>query len=730
MRPTDYWQITTLYALGVIAGLCYLQWSSPSCPPGPLPAASFSAQRVPQAGMPSAEDPPWAPALEEIAPDPERIARRMIEDGDLLLMASQVAAAAKCYRRAQHGLELPNSDLSLRLGFCAELEHEYSQASNHYQRALLDDPTPLQRWLARSGLSRILIEQGRPDEGLLILSDLFFEQLTTPTMPPEIQTQILYQLGTTYQDTALKGYHHELHPFDGIAFHAAPPPAEPFVQLLRGAEKRLEALMVSARQGVPSTPQDSAELVSDDPLPRIRVLQRPSSSVDLTIVEIRSPHLPLSQLLSHVAASCELKLFASPDAQALLAGRSKAIDVESIQLGLVLDALLLPIDLVWHQNEQGLQVHTLAEHAGDEPRYWAAAAERTWRKLNVMFHNDQRSTSALLARGNLQFLQGDLDRAATHYHELLQFSPKGEILAKVFFNVGKVEMRLGRTDQAIRHYYLAIDQSHQAALQSSAYWLIGQLCLEANRLPEAVKSAGRALNLARTDIQRRQAALTMARAYLLSNQPLAANQTLYNEQRVFAGTRLEPTAAILGSFARYVGMTDPNNLKWEANRLLSAIASAPDEHFESFLDVYLAARAWQELGFRAQAIEKLTMALESTTIEAWRRQFLFELGVQLALDQQTDRAAAVFEYLLEGSPDGWWNKSLIQLAQIHLNRGQSQECLALCKQYLSHDPEDKELATVLSLMGRSYRQLGEHYAAALCFSGIAPVVAPRALPNP
>ena len=182
-----------------------------------------------------------------------------------------------------------------------------------------------------------------------------------------------------------------------------------------------------------------------------------------------------------------------------------------------------------------------------------------------------------------------------------------------------------------------------------------------------------------------------------------------------------PPAVIRARSPRSGGMPDLHTRRSESNRLLSAIATAQDEHFESFLDFYLVARAWQELGFREQAIEKLKLAADYTTMMVWRRQFQYELAIQWIQEQEFDRALPLLEELIASESDTWRDKAQWQLAAIQLQRQQPADCLAACEALLSRSITEDDKKNILDLMGRSYRLLGQHHSAALCFAGVIPI---------
>ncbi len=661
-------------------------------------------------------------------------------EGDIYLVAGNFTTVALRFQKCQKISGRITSDIAIRLGLCAEFDDRPAVAAQHYRRALDKPATTNHRLLALSGISRTWIERGNRREALHILSDLFIESLGKTKMPEEIQAQINYQLGVAIQDLALKDYHYDLNRADGVSFLNTPPELAPILELLnsnaavgekfqnqtsKGSSSTFQASTGDKNSSVP-THQLPASVFSSTTLtddhPRITVLQRPNDSIDLMIVDVDSGLQPLSVITKNLTAACELELFASDQARTAIIGRSKSIHVTEASASQLLDHLLIPLQLFWYQDDRGIHLLSLDEPDSDPlvKEFWQSAMERAFRRFNVAFPGDYRQMSALLSRGNLKFIRGDLDRAANQYQELSNLNPKDEMLARLFFNIGKVEMQLGRNENSIRHFYHAVDQSYDTQFQSTGYWLVGQLSLEVGILDDAIKASGRALSLAHTDQQKRQAALTMSRAYLLSNQPFSANQVLFTHHRAFQGTELEPTAAVLGCYARFVGVTDEISRDIESHRLLAAVAMAPDNQYENFLDIYIAARAYQELGFQERAIEKLTLAADSTTIATWRRRFLFELGVQLTYAGNLEKATPIFEFLMEGDEDQWLENSLLQLAQIYVTRQRNRDCIMICEQLWGRSLSDAAKKTTLDAMGRAYRNLGEHHSAALCFAGMIP----------
>ncbi len=718
--------VSTLVSLGIIGGLTYLLVEQRGSAKSPtehfLPPEHAGVDKgiaIPLDQAPPTSGP--SPTIDDV--DSFLFVPTRIQEGDALLAKAQFAAAGARYLEAQQASGLLRSDLSLRLGLCAEFSGQHRSALSHYRRAIELRASGRERWIAQLGMCRMLLARGSVDESLPQLCEIYLD-LTNGQAPTELMAQVQYELTAAAQELALRNYHGELSRPDGIAFHHSAPRIEDIIGLLRSPDESTPELVES-----PASP--TAPVVNghgnEDGLPQFRVVQRPSNSLDMMFVEIDSPMIPVAQFVMHLCAECQLNLFATPGAETALRGRSKRIQVETASASMVIDCLLMPLQVGWFQDERGVHLFSLQEDASVTEGYWNAVLDRMLRRFTIMFPGDHRNAAVLLSRANLAYIQNDLDRAAQHYQELAQRNLAGEILAKLFFNLGKVELRLGRTDSAIRQFYLALDQSFDPDLQACSYWHVGQLYLESNSLLESIRASGRALSLARNDQQKRLAAMTMARAYLLANQALSANQVLFDNRHLLQGSPYEPAAAVIASLARYVAMTDPINRKTESVRLLSAIANCNPLECDSFLDIYIVARAWQELGFREQAIANLMLAAQCTTLPVWRRQFLFERAVQLGLANEPAQALAIHLELLSETDDQWSIQARVQMAATYLQLDNPSECLSQCEILLTSKISDERRQIILDLMGRAYRALGKHHSAALCFAGVVPLI-PQ--PNP
>jgi tetratricopeptide (TPR) repeat protein len=703
MSKSNYWVFSTLFCVGVIAGLSFLLISSGVG----HRSASDSASEIDSSRRPSPTRPLDEMSMQADISDQQ--ISRLRDEGNGYLMAGNFNAAAARFRRIQQREGKFSSDIVLRLALCTELRGNPTAAADLYERVIGLNPSMRHRLLAVSGLTRCWSKGSNQSEALRTLSGLLLDSLDGDRLPEEIRAQVTYQLGSVYLNQALSNYHFDLSLPSGVAFQAAEPSVSKLIEMLDAPELETEP------------PQDVPQLV-DAPL--FEVLQRPTHSIELVVVNARSPVKSLAEITRQLTAVCDLELLASPQAQIIVQSRTQSLSVKNASASLILDTLLLPLNLYWKQDGDQIHIQSFAElnSADAEQKIWAKAAERTFRRFNLAFPGDPRHQSALLSRANLNFIANDLESAANRYQELLNTAPRDELLARLFLNLGKLRMRFGQNAEAIQLFFQTVDQSYDPRLQSTSYWLAAQLSLEVGHVEEAIKTAGRALSTARTTDQKRQAAMTKARAYLLGRQPKAANQVLFDYRLAFRGSELESSASVLGCYARLVGSQEANSIKAERHRLLTALTTTRKQEYVNFLDIYIAARAFDELGFQSKTIELLTLAIESTTINEWRRRFLFELAIQEKVAGRLEEASSFLEFLISDQVDDLWRQqAMLHLTEIYATEGMAEKCIKLGERLLAADLNDSEKFTTLTSMGRAYRRLGEDHAAALCFLGMLPM---------
>jgi tetratricopeptide (TPR) repeat protein len=289
----------------------------------------------------------------------------------------------------------------------------------------------------------------------------------------------------------------------------------------------------------------------------------------------------------------------------------------------------------------------------------------------------------------------------------------------MFFNRGKLQLALGRNPEAIKDFYSAIDQTFDYQLQSISYWLAAQISLETSDWDAATVAAGRALSLASSGEQHREAAMTLARTYLLTANPAAANQVLFDARTDLASSNHRPVAMVLSAFARYLGAQDTDGKQLAAERLLTALSLTSQGDYSSFIDMYLAGLAYRELGFFEPATQYLAASAASTSIADWHRRIMFEIAVSKRESGDRTGAAAALQQLTTDN-DRWSSQARLALAEINLLDGNIDECLRNCQQIDESRLDESQKQKLLQTMGFAYGRMDQPYTAALCFAGVLP----------
>lgn len=689
MLRVEIWIFTTLFACGVIGGMTYLNLT----------------------GIPSADSRTTNDASDSFlndkiqtfkASDPE-YTNSLLQSGDRYLIAGNYALALDRYFEFEKAVPLSGTATLLRQALCNELQHEYARAETTYNLVITSAPNIHHQLLGIAGSARCLAQMGKRADSMAVLSDQALKIDQYRAVPDEILAQLIYE----YANVLLMNS-------EGAEINLLSPNGAAFGSAATIPELQLEVIDETS-QLADGAPNHGDEL-------KIEILQRPSNSASVITVSVSARIQPVLMLISQLSAASDLELLISERATIAIQNRAKTVQLRSIQLSTLLDTLLAQFGLVWYQLDGELHVVTHQElDAAIAPRqFWYDSAQRAFRHFELRFQDNFRRNLALLSRANLSLVQNRLDAADNQYQELAQAQPGDEVLAKLFFNQAKLQMLFGRSEAANQLLFLAIDQTLEPEIESSGYCLLGENLLATGDLDSTIRSGRRGLATAVNPIQKQSASLTLARAYLLNNDPFSANNVLFENRASFAGASEKNLASILGTYARYIGVKNKTGVRNARNRLFSAVAMIPDSDYASFADCYLAAHAYRELGFVDRAISKYLLALSRPDVGAWQRPILYELAMTQKSVGRTEDARTTLQGMVDTSGDLWSRRALRQLAEIFADNRQTSESIEACKKLWQLGLNEEEKQAVLQILGTAYQQQGEHHSAALCFAGLLP----------
>ena len=736
MRRIEIWVVLALFTFGVVAGMNYLDTTSQttqidsdktaSPPPSQvdskidssLPKPNSNTAELGQKKVLAGQQPD--PALTDQRIPNESLTVSPLQKGDTYLVAGNYTLALDYYARSTKSTdkapEKAESTLLLREAICFEKQRNFDRAARRYYGSIIGSSNQTHQLIATAGYARCLLEQGQHQEALNALSKLVLTSDQHPDIPKDVIAQVVYQHAKTLESIAMPTRPDLVNPM-GVAFSDYQIEPQLFLAQVDFADRG----SIYRENKTTANAQSDSAFSNGHIAPGISILQRPAKSLNVISARISFNLEPVLKLVSEITAAANMDLVISQNATSALQNRARAIEIKARPLSVVLDQLLAPFDLVWFQVDMELHLVSQSELTGkfSQGQYWLDAALRGMRQFELSFPGNQRRHSAMLSRGNINMLQNRLDTASNLYQALAQSQPRDEILAKLFFNEGKLHFLRGNSKEASRLLYLATDQSLDPNIQSSGYCLLGKIQLSSGILDSSIQSSRRGLSMATSDHQKQYTTLNLVRAYLLQGDPFSANNILFQQQKTILDADSKAMASVLGAFARLNGTKDNFGIRIARNRLLRSATAIQDDQYHSFADCYIAASSFKQLGFKDRAIEKLSLALSMPDIGQWQRQLTYELAV---LQKQTGRKQESTKTLelLTAANDNWTTLALVELARNYSESNQNELCIQTCRQLWQSELDETQKRYALELLGSAFQNKGEHHSAAICFAGMLP----------
>ncbi len=714
MKRIEIWRFATLFLTGLVIGMgCLMLWGPSGNDPEDSVDRTIDPIEVAERQFNVLKSIP-SPDI-----DPEEVitAGETLAKGDYFFSGGNCSLALENYKSLGPASQ-DDSSVLLRKAACYELLSKLDAAEVIYRSAMSQASNQNHQLLAMSGFGRVLIKQQKIDEAISILAEQLLRIDQHGTMQGETRSQLFFEYAKAIEAKLIaESFSPKVHPVSKVDTLNSQP-----ADLLQPYSLAVVTSLNNPIDYLNMIDQPPPADAFDPPkTPTSKILQRPSDSVSTISVTVSVGLQSVPLLLSQVTELAELELQLSEKTQEVIAGRSRLVEIQSTTLSSYYDQLLISFGLVWKQVDNVIYVVSIDELDDDNlfREFQFQSALRSFRRFEIDFPDNPFRKAATLSRARIAVLADDFDRASNLFRELEQSHPVGETRAKSFFNEAKLSLLLNRPEEAIELLYRAIDQTSEANVEASGYCLLSQLHVTTREIKEAVRTGRRGLATAVTLEQRQSAALSLARAYLLDNDPYSANMTLFRNREMIIDPIHRLAAAFLGAYARSIGGSDSENVQIAKNRLLTALSVMQLDEFQSFADCYIASMAFESLGFREHAISMLTLALSKSDIGVWQRQVFFELAMLQKKMALPNEAIVTFR-LLTDEEDEWKSKALIQLAGLYSETKQLDECIEACKLLWNSNLSEAEKISTLKLLGAAYQAKGQHYSAALCFAGMLP----------
>ncbi len=326
--------------------------------------------------------------------------------------------------------------------------------------------------------------------------------------------------------------------------------------------------------------------------------------------------------------------------------------------------------------------------------------------------------AAYLELAGLEAQAGRPEDALAWYARLVREWPRAPLAIEAHYNTGLLLVRQGDRSAARQAFFRVIDRAPAHELAPLAFWRVGRLYLEEGDPEKALSPLRRAVRSGPGSAAHAAAALTMAAAYLLTDNPRAANAILLEHRELVAHESYHTTAAFLDTLARFRALTDRLHRQREANDLLAALLSVRDDTLLGPAGLVLMGQAYRDLGMPDEMVRMYRRALPHL-----RGPLAAELALGLAeaywAADKRGAAVDLYQKLAQAGLDGGARRARLRLAEIALSEKKPQECLKSCRELL-RDNAGADRPTVLRLMAAAYEQTGERDKAIRCLSGEAP----------
>ncbi len=671
----------TLATWGLSAGLAYQLYQDGRStergvdPSGPAPGAAPSSEPLES----------WRPEVSLV-------------DADKWLEAGDAAAALGVYEAyAGESAALP-AGLGYRMAGCLELLGHADAALQHYSVLTEDASAPSTSELGMLGQIRCWIVRGELATAQALACRLLHNQGDS-----RIRSQAYALLAEAVVRQTLEGDTAGLLAPAGVA---APrfriTPADLMLGQARGV-----APADASPQGALSSQAPSSATGDSTTLPRtaageveLRIVARFGDKLQEIQANIQAPRRSLVHLVEEIGAVAELSVHWTSQLEQAVAPRTASLSLTDVSLAEALDLLLLPHGLLWSVQENALRIEAWRD-SGDPQQGDARSelAERCLQRAIAAVPDESRAAPCYLWLGNLAAKQGNLELAVNYYDQINRQYPRSPVGVRAEFNAAKALFTLGEKEACRQSFYHVIDRGGADPLDAISYLYLARMLIDGGQARRAVQPLTRALVLSSNEKILDVAALTLAGCYLTEGSPTAALTTLAQHRASLAGGDGADAAAFLTALARFRS-TDPESNGDVGRTLVNTVAHVVPEDFFGDYGYLLLGAAYDEIGLpeRMAAIYEVGLAKSPAP---WVRE---KMGQQLA-DHflnvgKLAEARATLEALARDtdSLDGS-QAARIRLAEIHLDLGDDDACLAACEALLETADQPEQHVALLKLMG-------------------------------
>ena len=684
--------LAALIASGVLIGRLFESWSSPeTATDAPEPAPQVASEPIDQ-----------IPAID---PQEQRdVAEKLIRND------RYKRAIPHLLNAAAERIEDSDDQLLFRIALCFEASRDFDRAEDYY--SVIADRTTQSRLAAgcRNGKARCRLQMGNMTSGRRLVWRNFMR---------------------ADQTGQLNRFDEEALPILGLSFaNQTDRWAMPLLDdrsLIQGFQPTLSvarqiALLKESESSTAGEPQKNDLAMAGAQPYRVNIDQvmRAGEQPDDIFACYVGDRVPLEMLMQWTMTKLGIEIAITEEARKIAETQTISIDLKHISLPTILDVQTLPFGLGWRLKDGVTTIFALAEVSPEICELLRHnAAVRIINRVVLLAPSHVHVAYLRFQLAGLYFQLGAIRQSLALHQELLEGKPIDSRLRRaVHFNLGQLQALYGDPLQAIESFENVVDSNEQGEIKTVAWLRIGQTQVQLGNHNAAITAFLRAARSTNQPLLQELSTLGIASTYVLSGRPRLAVATLGNSKQFLRGSELNMSANFLRAFCDYESSGQTLD---SSRRLLNSLASLNWPIALQNSGDLLKAKAWQRLGFAEEAIRALHRVVKKSESQWLLQNSVEQLSELLVREQLLNDAQRVLQEALK-TPQAMNNPMLrARLADVEYQLGNYEECMRLCGTVLA-TPEAKSVyGEVLKIMGKIYQAQGDHYTAALCFSGLAPM---------
>ena len=429
--------------------------------------------------------------------------------------------------------------------------------------------------------------------------------------------------------------------------------------------------------------------------------------------------VPLEMLMQWTMTKLGIEIAITERAREIAETQTISMDLDHVSLPTVLDIQTLPFGLGWRIKEGATTIFAL-EEVDPNIGYLIRrnAAVRIINRVILLSPSHIHSAYMRFQLAGLYFQLDSVPQALALHQDLIEGKPLDSLLRRaVQFNLGQMQARYGDPDYAIESYEKVVDSNKPGEIKTVAWLRIGQTHVQTGDHDRAVTAFLRASRSSNRPYYRELSALGMASSYLISGKPELAKEALSDSVSFLRGSELEQAARFLRAFYEF----ESSEQDLESSQiLLSSLASLNWPEALGSSGELLKARAWERLKFPEEAARSLRKIVQQSKSEWLTKRSVDQLSQLLIDEKRWKEAKDLLIATFESSKNFTSPKLKARLAYVSFELGDHEASLQLCNEILTQPSNQQVYGNALKTMGRIYQNRGDHYTAALCFSGVAP----------